>query len=182
MQYTVHYLVARREYKTRFLTRALGGKYNACYLLAFSIFTLGLLRDYLFAIAMEAQSTSELLNNALVHAIGAILAGAGVVFVLSSMWMLGVTGTYLGDYCDIFLDARVTGFPFSIIENPMYWGSTMNFVGVALWNSSPAGLVLSFIVGVVYKIALQYEGPFTNEIYRQRAIHKKLLDHEKRSR
>lgn len=30
------------------------------------------------------------------------------------------------------MDEKVTGFPFSIIENPMYWGSTANYLGLAL--------------------------------------------------
>jgi len=49
------------------------------------------------------------------------------------MWALGITGTYLGDYFGILMDARVTGFPFNVLENPMYIGSTMNFLGISLW-------------------------------------------------
>jgi methylene-fatty-acyl-phospholipid synthase len=31
------------------------------------------------------------------------------------------------------MDAPVTAFPFSIMNNPMYNGSTMTFVGSSLW-------------------------------------------------
>lgn len=37
-----------------------------------------------------------------------------------------------GDYFGILMDEKVTGFPFNITENPMYWGSTANYLGLAL--------------------------------------------------
>lgn len=37
-----------------------------------------------------------------------------------------------GDYFGLLLDDRVTGFPFNLLDNPMYWGSTLNFLGTAL--------------------------------------------------
>lgn len=84
------------------------------------------------------------------------------------MWALGITGTYLGDYFGILMDEIVTGFPFNVSGSPMYYGSTMSFVGTALWFGKPAGLVLSALVLVVYQIALRFEDPFTAEIYKKR--------------
>ncbi|XP_015426097.1 PREDICTED: phosphatidylethanolamine N-methyltransferase isoform X3 [Myotis davidii] len=49
-----------------------------------------------------------------------------------------------GDYFGILKEARVTTFPFNILDNPMYWGSTANYLGWAVM-------------------------PFTAEIYRQKA-------------
>jgi len=49
-----------------------------------------------------------------------------------------VTGTFLGDYCGILLDAKITGFPFNVLDNPMYVGSSMSFLGTSLWYD-PAG-------------------------------------------
>jgi phosphatidylethanolamine N-methyltransferase len=68
-----------------------------------------------------------------VKVLGGALFAAGNVFVLSSMWALGVTGTYLGDYFGILMEEMVTGFPFNVMSDPMYWGSSMCFVGVSLW-------------------------------------------------
>lgn len=96
------------------------------------------------------------------------LFATGNTLVLSSMWALGVTGTYLGDYFGILMDEMVTGFPFSVTGSPMYYGSTLSFIGSALWFGKPAGLALSALVFVVYKIALAYEDPFTAEIYAER--------------
>ena len=52
----------------------------------------------------------------------------------------------------------------------MYWGSTMSFAGTALWYGRPAGLMLTVEVFVVYWVALQFEDPFTSEIYRKREV------------
>lgn len=84
------------------------------------------------------------------------------------MWALGVTGTYLGDYFGILMDDIVTGFPFNVTASPMYYGSTMTFLGSALWYGKPAGIMLTAEVLIVYLIALQFEDPFTAEIYAKR--------------
>lgn len=84
------------------------------------------------------------------------------------MWALGITGTYLGDYFGILMDHMVTGFPFNVTGSPMYYGSFMSFLGTALWYGKPAGIVLSFLVLVVYQIALSFEDPFTAGIYAKR--------------
>jgi methylene-fatty-acyl-phospholipid synthase len=55
---------------------------------------------------------------------------------------LGVTGTYLGDYFGILMDKMVTGFPFNVMDNPMYNGSTMCFLGHSLWFAPPSLLSL----------------------------------------
>jgi phosphatidylethanolamine/phosphatidyl-N-methylethanolamine N-methyltransferase len=66
------------------------------------------------------------------------------------------------------MDSMVTGFPFNVTDAPMYYGSTMSFLGTALWFGKPAGVVLSGLVLVVYMVALGYENPFTAGIYEER--------------
>lgn len=92
------------------------------------------------------------------------------------MYALGIVGTYLGDYCGILMKERVTCFPFNVLEDPMYVGSFMAFLGIALWSESPAGLLLSALVWVVYAIALKYEGPFTAAIYSDAAAAQEKKD------
>lgn len=62
-----------------------------------------------------------------------ILGVVGQTLVLTSTYALGITGTFLGDYFGILMDHRVEGFPFNVLENPMYVGSTMCFAATALW-------------------------------------------------
>ncbi|CAL8380282.1 unnamed protein product [Gadus morhua 'NCC'] len=73
------------------------------------------------------------------------------------------------DYFGILMDEPVTGFPFSLTENPMYWGSSATYLGLALIGASPVGLVLTAVVFLSYAVAIAFEGPFTQQIYRERS-------------
>ncbi|KAF9351220.1 Phosphatidyl-N-methylethanolamine N-methyltransferase [Mortierella sp. AD094] len=162
-------IVARKEYRSKFITRIFGGNgLYGCYALAATIFTLGIIRDALFKFAVDHQPQEECLNNPIVQGLAWVLFITGNVFVLSSMWVLGVTGTYLGDYFGILMEKRVTSFPFNVNDNPMYNGTVMIFLGTALWSLSPAGIILTIVVHFVYRLAVAFEGPFTTEIYNKR--------------
>ncbi|KAF8867255.1 phospholipid methyltransferas-like protein [Acephala macrosclerotiorum] len=161
--------VARQEYHNKLLTKLAGGNsLRACYGLAVTIFSLGIFRDFLYERALRDQPTHPLLESAVSTYIAYAFMAAGNILVVSSMWALGVTGTYLGDYFGILMDDIVTGFPFNVTASPMYYGSTMTFLGSALWYGKPAGILLTAEVLIVYLIALKYEDPFTAEIYAKR--------------
>ena len=81
----------------------------------------------------------------------------GNTLVLTSYYALGITGTFLGDYFGILMDEPVTGFPFNVTGAPMYWGSTMSFLGSAVLYGRPAGALLTVLVFLVYLCALQWE-------------------------
>ncbi|KAK8053890.1 phospholipid methyltransferase [Apiospora saccharicola] len=175
-------IVARREYRTHFLTKAFGGNaQTACYALAATIFSLGLFRDFLYERALRAQPSHPLLaNEPAVQWFAYGLLATGNVLVVSSTWALGITGTFLGDYFGILMDSMVTGFPFSVTDAPMYWGSACSFLGTALLYGKPAGLLLTVWVYVVYKVALAYENPFTAEIYAKRERRRALAGKKSR--
>lgn len=118
--------------------------------------------------ALAHQPTSPLLLNPLAKYSAIPLFLTGNTLVLTSMWALGVTGTYLGDYFGILMDAPVTSFPFNVSDAPMYHGSTLSFLATALWYGKPAGLLLTGVVAVAYSIARQFEDPFTGMIYQKR--------------
>ncbi|KAL8693011.1 MAG: hypothetical protein Q9218_002068 [Villophora microphyllina] len=162
-------IVARQEYHHKILTRLFNGRRNlACYALALTIFSLGLFRDALFERALRHQPVHPSLTHPLMPYIAYSLIALGNILVLSSTWALGITGTYLGDYFGILMDEPVSSFPFNITGAPMYYGSTMSFVGTALLYGRPAGLALAAEVLAVYMVALSYEDPFTSEIYAKR--------------
>lgn len=160
--------VAQLEFRYKPLTRLTGSKFRGCYLLAISIFTLGLLRDWLYERALSSQPEAPLLSSPIVKAAGAVLFATGNILVLSSMRALGITGTYMGDYFGILKDEKLTSFPFNVCENPMYVGSFLSFLGTALFFGKAVGLVLSCLVWVMYFIALKLEEPFTARIYAER--------------
>lgn len=94
------------EYKHKTLTKTFGNPYYGCYVLAASIFFLGLFRDHIYKLALEDQPKLPVLQYGEVRLVAMLLWGAGSILVVSSMWALGVTGTYLGDYFGILMDVR----------------------------------------------------------------------------
>ena len=138
-------------------------RYLLCYGMTVWIFGFSTMRDYLFHHTLQTQQPHPGLHAiaALTHPLAYGLYAVGSTLVLSSFYALGLTGTFLGDYVGILMDEPATGFPFNVLSDPMYVGSTMNFFASALLYDSPAGLLLATFVGVVYAIALQFEGPYT---------------------
>ncbi|KAI0350927.1 phospholipid methyltransferase [Trametes cingulata] len=162
-------IVARNEYRNKTITSIFGGNARyGCYFLALCIFSAGLLRDSLYHRALLEQPRTKILPEPLDTLVPAALFIVGQTFVITSTWALGITGTFLGDYFGILMDHRVEGFPFNVLRDPMYVGSTMSFAATALWYERPAGLLITAYVYIVYLIALQFEGPFTDMIYSKR--------------
>ncbi|KAL2049007.1 hypothetical protein ABVK25_010759 [Lepraria finkii] len=164
-------IVARSEYHNKTLTRLFGrNSLRACYALAITIFSLGLFRDALYGRVLRTQPYTPTFHHPY---IAYLLLALGNTLVLTSYHALGITGTFLGDYFGILMDEPVTGFPFNITSAPMYWGSTMSFLGTALLYGRPAGVLLTVEVYLVYLAALQFEDPFTSEIYAKRERERK---------
>ncbi|KAL9069470.1 MAG: hypothetical protein Q9161_005521 [Pseudevernia consocians] len=159
-------IVARQEYHNKTLTRLFNGNsLQACYALAITIFGLGLFRDALYERALRNQPFIPAFHHPY---IAYVLLAIGNTLVLTSYYALGITGTFLGDYFGILMDEPVTGFPFNLTSAPMYWGSTMSFLGTSLLYGRPAGALLTTHVFLVYLGALQFEDPFTSQIYAKR--------------
>lgn len=179
-------MVARNEYRNKsiqnsslFLKFKENNKKAAAYLLAVGIFVASCGRDGLFKVAMDRNPSTVLPllcphmfgeNKEKVFALIKYLAyglfSFGSMLVVSSFARLGITGTYLGDYCGIFMEERVTAFPFSHFENPMYLGATLNFFAAALAENNAVGVLLTGWVALVYHVTTKYfENPFTSMIY-----------------
>ncbi|KAL0243407.1 hypothetical protein I308_105373 [Cryptococcus tetragattii IND107] len=157
--------VARNEYRNKTITKVVRSPLVGCYLLAITIFSISAFRDHLFLGAVKDQPSLAILGHPAIKAAAIALFASGQTFVITSMWALGVTGTYLGDYFGILMSHRVTSFPFNVLSDPMYVGSFLSHLGTALWFQSPAGIILAAWVWIVYAIALKFEGPFTDKIY-----------------
>jgi phosphatidylethanolamine N-methyltransferase len=123
---------------------------------------------HIFPALISLQPAHPLLASPLVKYSAIPLFLTGNTLVLTSMYALGVTGTYLGDYFGILMDAPVTSFPFNVSEAPMYHGSTLSFLATALWYGKPAGLLLTGVVAAAYSVARRWEDPFTGMIYEKR--------------
>ncbi|OWF41357.1 phosphatidylethanolamine N-methyltransferase-like [Mizuhopecten yessoensis] len=161
-------VVARWEYRNGGIRKVLGGKKRGVILMAILILSLGVLRDWMFKLMLDSQPKWPRLYENRILWSGYASMWIGTTLVFSSFYSLGFYGTFLGDYFGILLDERVTSFPFNILDNPMYVGSTLNFLGAALVNASQTGILVSMFVAIAYRITLMYEGPFTEYIYSRR--------------
>jgi len=96
------------EYHNKLITKLFGGNsLSGCYALAVTIFSLGIFRDYLYNECLVNQPSHPLLLEPLVKYASIPLFLFGNLLVLTSMYALGLTGTYLGDYFGILMDAPV---------------------------------------------------------------------------
>jgi methylene-fatty-acyl-phospholipid synthase len=170
-------IIARNEYRHGTMTRVFGDKVRACYALAAWIFFSSLGKDKLVEIAIQKCKPAELFKVAAVpggertlKTVGSAMVATGLSLVVAAYYRLGITGTYLGDYFGILMSERVTKFPFNMFENPMYLGSTLSFLGLAVHENSPVGVFLAGWVYLVYEVSTRlFENPFTDMIYREKA-------------
>ena len=164
--------VSRVEYRTRLISRLAGGQKNGVVILATLILVLNGLRTNIFHSLVETDDTPlQLLSNPVVVLIGQAMVAIGTIFVLWSTWRLGFFGTFMGDHFGLLLKERVTGFPFNVTENPMYWGSAMIYFGYSMQHASLVGFLLSLCITLSYAIAIRIEEPFTTMIYENAASH-----------
>lgn len=161
-------VIGRVEHHTRVVTRVVRRPQIGVYLLAAWIFAAGRYRDAVLIDAMDRQEKVQSLGELPFRVFGVACVAVGMFLVLTSFLRLGVNGTFLGDYFGILMDEPVTAFPFSVLDDPMYDGSSLAFLGKAVLAKSPTGLVLTVWVYVMYRVAGIVEGAFLREVYAQR--------------
>lgn len=125
-------LMARLEYFTSFLSKVFLGRRSGCVILGAWIFTFSIYRDAVVHAAIRRQPRLESMDTPLWYFVGIVCGAFGAILVLSSFYKLGFFGTYLGDYFGILMSERVTGFPFNLVDHPMYDGSSLLFTGMAI--------------------------------------------------
>lgn len=158
-------VITRFEYHTHLVSKTAGGPKRGCTLLAFGILAFNYLRTGLFHKVMDNHDTCDPLENPIFNVLGYLLIIIGAVFVISSSYKLGFFCCFMGDYFGILLDERVTGFPFNVLDDPMYVGSGLVYLGFSFQHASVIGLVLTGFIALSYAIALLFEQPFTAKIY-----------------
>ncbi|CAG9332158.1 unnamed protein product [Blepharisma stoltei] len=159
-------IIARFEFHTKGISKMFfGHKRAAVGLFGAIIFTLNLVRGFAFHEAIENEPQMDIDSFALDVASYAFII-IGQFFVAASFYRLGIVGTYYGDYFGIALfDGPLKCFPFSVCNDPMYWGSTGTFFGYALLGRSPAGIFLTGWVAICYMIAVALESQMLQVIY-----------------
>lgn len=120
------------EYHTRLVSKITFKPIIGVYLSGLLIASLSVYRSALFVAAINSQVRLNEMDTPLFHALGGFILVCGMAMFLGAYYRLGITGTYLGDYFGIFRDERITAFPFNVLNNPMYDGSSMNHLAEAL--------------------------------------------------
>ncbi|XP_064394593.1 phosphatidylethanolamine N-methyltransferase-like [Halichondria panicea] len=158
-------VVSRMEYKTHFISNLFGGPKKGVTALAIGILSMNYLRTSIFHKTIDSHGACQILQNDVCNAIGYLFITIGSVFVIASSYRLGFFCSFMGDYFGILLDSRVTGFPFNVVDDPMYVGSGLVYLGMAFQHASMFGFLLTGCIAISYAIALFFEGPFTAQIY-----------------
>ena len=168
--------IARLEYSTKLLSYIFGNNVKACYFLASVITIVSRTRDLIFFIVVLRNKNEFFIPFNLNYYFGSTLFVLGLLFVITSIHKLGFLCTHMGDHFGIYLDAKVTSFPFNILENPMYMGSAIAMFGVAVFFKSFIGIKLAMFTFVIYNLFSKlYEENFTNKIYQERMNKEKIM-------
>ena len=160
-------VIVRLEYKKRIVSRLFGGPRKGVIVLAIFILLCNLLRTLYFRSLADSSTRLSILENSTVYGVGYVIEGVGIILVVCSAWRLGFYNTFYGDYFGILMGARVTAFPFNILNDPMYWGTFMLYLGEAIQYASTVAFVLSLCIGFSCFLAAKFEAPFTAMIYNQ---------------
>ena len=160
--------VSRLEFYTGIVSKAAGGPRKAVVLLAVAIAMGTYLRTRFFYQVMETHAICSYLDGLLFDVLGYIFIIIGQLFTFSSAWRLGFFAVFMGDYFGILLDKRVTSFPFNVLDDPMYVGSVLTYLGFSFIQASVIGFILCGCIGLSYGISACFERPFTTKIYSNR--------------
>jgi protein-S-isoprenylcysteine O-methyltransferase Ste14 len=177
-------LVARYEFYTKKLSTFCGDNRLAADIFAHCLIEMGIFRNYLFVRVMRNQLKTEYFDDhfIILEIIGYLILVCGFHLTIFAYYRLGIHGIYYGDYFGVLCKEMVTAFPFSILENPLYVGSTMMFFGSSILYRSPAGIVLTICAWIMYQFASILENPMTPLIYSPENIEKVRLYYERKEK
>ena len=160
-------LLARLEYFYKSISKIFNGdKKRANKVYSFFMMLVGIIRNYFYYEALKVQPTISYESyDQLLFTLSIFVAAFGLTLIIFSSFRLGVRGVYYADYFDIKMDFTVNVFPYNIISDPLYVGTTMCFLSYALYKGSLAGLMLTSGVLLMYMVALRFEDEMLKIIY-----------------
>lgn len=168
----VNNLIARMEYKTRFLTKLFQDhKRAARFFAAFSVL-LAIQRDYSFYRMVRSQPQWPDLYENWILWLGFGLTYTGATLIYSAFKLVGFYAIFMGEYFGIFLDSQPCEFPYNLFSHPVYVGTLLSFIGVSMVFASQAGLFFCVLALVVFTVAGAVETAFTDDVYKAMSIAK----------
>lgn len=160
-------LVARLEFHTKIFSNLAGDNKLAADVFAYVLIEMGFVRNYLYTNCLKNQPQMEFSENVELMLLLAsyLIISSGVILNIGSFYRLGIPGIYYADYFGLLMTEKVTAFPYNVLDNPLYVGSTLIFFGTATLYKSATGILLTLLVWVMYKFASLLENPMTDLIY-----------------
>jgi len=177
-------LVARYEFYTKKLSNFVGDNRLAADIFAHILIEMGIFRNYMFMRVIRNHNKVDLFSDysLYIEIIGYLILVSGFHLNVFAYYRLGIHGIYYGDYFGVLCKEMVTAFPYNILDNPLYVGSTMLFLGSSILYRSPSGILLTILAWVMYKFASFLENPMTPLIYSTENIERVMNYNEEKNK
>lgn len=177
-------LVARYEFYTKKLSNFVGDNRLAADIFAHILIEMGIFRNYMFMRVIRFHNKLDFNHDIsiFIEIIGYLISVIGFNLTLFSYYRLGIHGIYYGDYFGVLCKEMVTAFPYNVLENPLYVGSTLLFMGFSILYRSPSGIILTILAWIMYKFASFLENPMTPLIYSPENIEKVRIHNEEKEK
>jgi phosphatidylethanolamine N-methyltransferase len=142
------------QFRYKLLSKLTAGDQGiACDFLAYFLIYTGTLRNKAIN---DAIASSGSLNYGIfeipVLAISYIMFLFGLMLVAMSFYRLGMRGMYFGDHFGFLFKEKITQFPYNYFPNAQYVGTTSSLIGYSLAQHSLVGILIAFIIYILYEI------------------------------
>lgn len=173
-------LLARAEYFYKFFSKMFNGdKKRANNVYSFFMVLVGITRNYYYYKTLNVQPTLSYGQfDQFLLTTSVFVSAFGLALIVTSCFRLGVGGIYYADYFDIKMEFTVNVFPYNIVKDPLYVGTTLCFLSYALYKGSLAGLILTVGVSLMYLVALRFEDEMLQIIYPKDISLKKINEED----
>ncbi|KAK2186938.1 hypothetical protein NP493_182g04003 [Ridgeia piscesae] len=168
--------VARWEHRTDRVSDYFGSPFKGFVCFTLSVILLSFCRDWRYLQAIKNQSRWFALQQNSILWLGYFLIILGSSLNLCTLCSLGIKGAYFGEFFGFLLPRKLQSFPFNIVEHGFYVGTVLLYLGLALVSASQAGLMLTFLLAIVYRISYLYERPYMEDMYRPHRRVKRVTD------
>ena len=143
------------EFKYKLLSRMTGNDQGkAADFLAYFLIYSGTLRNHIFneAVGSNFKLPSYGLYEIPVQILCYLSMAFGMTLIAFSFYRLGMRNMYFGDHFGFLFTEKITSFPYNYFDNPQYLGTTFLFLGYSISWHSPAGIFLTLVINVLYRI------------------------------
>ena len=158
------------EYTNKTISRLFKSRLYGVYFVVIISQIISRIRDILVVLTAYQTRNQFPMPDELSTVVGVLGLTIGSILVLSSSHKLGIVNTYHGDHFGFYLEEKITSFPFNILNDPMYVGSSMIMVAIGFAFKSYVGVGLGVFAFAVYQGYIKgYEEGFTDFIYKEKA-------------